>query len=246
LRLLPRSAILVSAGIWSGHLSLDTLKVFSASPAIETLSVLPFASGSSDPADLAYWAGLTQSVTTRLAALPAGRRVHVTPAGDVVARRVRSIRDAYVELGASHVIRGRPTSDATATHVQLDLVDVASERVVRTAGVSVTADERVVLQNRLVDAILGLVEITLTPEEMARLTVAPASAGARDFYLQGLGYLQDDSKDGEHRQRDRGLRAGAQARSETCAGLRRVRGGLLAEIHGEPRPAVGNRRTPDM
>jgi tetratricopeptide (TPR) repeat protein len=58
----------------------------------------------------------------------------------------------------------------------------------------VTDDQRAVRQNRLLEAILSMIEITPTPEELARMTVAPVAAGARDFYLQGLGYLQDESK----------------------------------------------------
>lgn len=168
----------------------------SSQPAsISTLSLLPIETKSSDPAEHAYWAGLTQALTTRLAALPAGRSVHVTPAADVVSRRVRTPLEARMELGATHVLRGFSTRDAAETHARLELVDIASNKAIRQGEVSVGNHERATLPNRLLDTILSMVDVTLTVGERTKVAApAAAAAGTHDFYLQGLGYLHDDSK----------------------------------------------------
>jgi tetratricopeptide (TPR) repeat protein len=162
---------------------------------ISTLSLLPIETKSSDPAEHAYWAGLTQALTTRLAALPAGRSVHVTPAADVVARRVRTPVEARMELGATHVLRGFSTRDGAETRTRLELVEISSNKTIREVEVSVGNHERETLQNRLLDTILSMVDVTLTAGERTKVAgPAAAAAGTHDFYLQGLGYLQDDSK----------------------------------------------------
>jgi tetratricopeptide (TPR) repeat protein len=190
------AVVLVAAGVQRGMIRMNWLPRPSAPPAIETLSVLPFETASSDPAERAYWSGLTQLVTTRLAALPAGRSVHVTPPADVITRRVTTPRDARMELGATHILRARVRSDEAGAAVHIELVDVSSGQVVRQADVTVGNDQRAALQNQLLEAILGLIDVSPTPQELKRLTSGPTAAGARDFYLQGLGYLQDDSKKG--------------------------------------------------
>ncbi len=171
----------------------DSATPRSAEP-ITTLSLLPIETDSGDPAEQAYWAGLTQAVTTRLAALPAGRNVYVVPATDVTARGVRTPADARVELGATHVIRGKSARDSTGTRADLELVDAASGATIRRSTITVAEHERAALQNRIVDTLLSMIDVTLTAAERNQMGAHPAAAGAHDFYLQGLGYLQDDSK----------------------------------------------------
>jgi serine/threonine protein kinase/tetratricopeptide (TPR) repeat protein len=166
-----------------------------SSEQISTLSLLPIETKSSDPAERAFWAGLTRALTTRLAALPAGRSVHVTPAADVVARGVRTPVEARMELGATHVLRGFSTRDGVETRTRLELVDISSNTTIREGEVSVGNHERETLQNRLLDTILSMVDVTLTAGERTKVAgPAAAAAGTHDFYLQGLGYLHDDSK----------------------------------------------------
>ena len=189
------AAILVVAAMQRGMIPANWPPL-SAPPAIQTLAVLPFETASADPAVRAYWSGLTQSVTSRLAALPAGRSVNVTPPGEVITRRVTTPREARQELGATHILRAQAKSDQAGATVHVELVDVSSGRTVRHADVTASANQREALQNQLLEAILTLIDVSPSPQELKRLTTAPAAAGARDFYLQGLGYLQDDGRTG--------------------------------------------------
>jgi eukaryotic-like serine/threonine-protein kinase len=160
---------------------------------ITTLAILPIATSSADTAARAYWTGLAREVASRLGALPAGRQIHVTPPADVITRRVDTPHDARLELGASHVIRGTANENG-AVHARLELVNTESGRVERATDISAAPDDRGALQNRVLDAVLSLIQVALSAEERARIVAPPAVAGADDFYLQGLGYLQDESR----------------------------------------------------
>ncbi len=184
--------IALTGSVWRGWVSAPLPA--SPAPSVATLALLPIESRDPDPAEHSYWSGLTEALTTRLGALPAGRQVHVTPAADVTARRVRTPDDARVELGASHVLRGVASQEGTFLHARLELVDTASKQVVRTSDIRVARDDRSVLQNRLLDAVLTMIEVTLTQTERTSLSAPRTSPEAGDLYLQGLGYLQDDSK----------------------------------------------------
>jgi tetratricopeptide (TPR) repeat protein len=161
---------------------------------VKTLALLPIQFTGEDAAERAYWNGLTASVSTRLGALPASMPLYVTPANEVNARQVRTVTDARMELGASHVVRGVATAANEKLSTRLDLVDTATDRVVRTIEVTATRDDRGALPTRILNAVLSLVDVTLSAAQRAQVAAPETVAGADDFYLQGLGYLQDDSR----------------------------------------------------
>src|SRR5688572_22908601 len=96
--------------------------------------------------------------------------------------------------GATQVLRGTADDEGGAVRVRLELVDPVAKRVMRAHEVTATDNGRDALDNRLLDAVLGLVDVTPTERERQTLAAPAAAAGAGDFYLQGLGYLQDDSR----------------------------------------------------
>jgi len=184
-------AVIVIAGLYGAAMSLWNPTTRTASD-IVTLTLLPISSPTGDATERAYWNGLTEAVSTRLGALPASLQLHVTPAADVRARQVTTGTDARQELGASHVVRGAAMNDGGTVRARLELVETSSNRVLRTTEVTASRDGRDVLPNRLLDAILGLVEVTLTPVQRTQVAVPTTVTTANDFYLQGLGYLQND------------------------------------------------------
>ena len=190
------SVVLASAmvaGLWTWDQSRADDRVVRSRPSA-TLALLPIQTSSGDEREQAYWAGLTQALVTRLGALAAGRSLHVTPFSDVLSRRVRDADDARIELGATHVLGGTADDQGGSVRVRLELVDAGSNRVMRGREVTASHAERGVLHNRLLDAVLSLLDVTPTERERATLTAPAATAGADDFYLQGLGYLQDDGR----------------------------------------------------
>ena len=157
-----------------------------------TLAVLPIEISSIDPVERAYWAGLANAVTAKLSNLPAARDLHVAPAADVTSRGVQTPLDARVELGATRVVRGTAEQTAGGVRARLELVDASDGRQLDTADVAVDRRDPAATQDRLVDAVLSLVGLTLTERERAPLRASYPAAGGYEFYLQGLGYLQND------------------------------------------------------
>jgi tetratricopeptide (TPR) repeat protein len=157
-----------------------------------TLAVLPLVMSSTDAAERAYWAGLTNAITAKLSSLPAARHLNVASAADVSSRGVQTPADARLELGATRVIRGRAEDAGGEVRATLELVDAADGRQLDTAVVAVDRRDPAATQDRLVDAVLSLVGVTLTERERAPLRASHPVAGGYDFYLQGLGYLQND------------------------------------------------------
>jgi tetratricopeptide (TPR) repeat protein len=161
---------------------------------VVTLALLPIDFQGNDASERAYWNGLSTAVSTRLGALPASLPLHVAPAVEVSTRRVRTVGDARIELGASHVVRGVAKADGERVVARLDLIEASSERVLRTSEISVERENRSALTNRIFDAVLGMVGVQSTPPKRRQVPAPVTLAGADDFYLQGLGYLQDDSR----------------------------------------------------
>ena len=67
----------------------------------KNLVVLPFQAIAAEGQDQAYCAGLTETVTTKLAGLPS---LEVPPTSEVRQRKVESIERARTELGANLVL----------------------------------------------------------------------------------------------------------------------------------------------
>jgi tetratricopeptide (TPR) repeat protein len=159
-----------------------------------TLAILPFDVQSADPAERAFWSGLAEAVVIKLTQLPPASRLHVIPSADVAARKVRTADDARVEIGATRIIRGRVSEENGAFQVSLDLADTHTGKTVRST--TLTADRRdpAASHNALAEAIVALLGVRLTASQRARLAAPEGGPGAYDFYLQGIGYLQNDDK----------------------------------------------------
>ncbi len=157
-----------------------------------TLAILPLQLTGADATERAYWAGLTNAVTAKLSSLPAARDLHVAAAADVASRRVQTADDARVELGATRVVRGAAVDRDGTVQATLELIDAITGQQLDTAVVTVDRADAASTQNRLLDAMVSLLGLTLTQRERAPLLAGQPAAGGYDFYLQGLGYLQDD------------------------------------------------------
>ena len=157
------------------------------------VAILPFDVESPDPAERAFWAGMSEALAAKLMQLPAAKRVNVIPSADLAARSVATPVDARVELGATRVLRARMGTSEGGFRSVLELVDVGGGEMVRTASVSLVRENPAASQNRLVDAVLSLLDVHLTARERARLITPEGRASAYDLYLQALGYMQDDA-----------------------------------------------------
>jgi serine/threonine-protein kinase len=154
------------------------------------LAVLPFEGDSVDASRKAYWSGLSDALTTKLAALPASYHLTVLSQGEIRRNGVTSARLARTELGATQLMTGKASGSPAV--VTLELRDTPTNRVigVRTVSVESPSDSRSP-EARAVEAAVSLLGLRLVARDRAALLAGEGGPGTYDFYLQALGYLQD-------------------------------------------------------
>ena len=154
----------------------------------KNLVVLPFRAIAADVQDRAYCAGLTETVTTKLAGLPS---LEVPPASEVHQRKVDSIERARTELGANLVLEASWQHAGDDVRINLSLIDTRSTKQLRTDTITGKARELFTLQDRVVSSAVEMLNVQLQPQQAQELTThGTIVLSAYDFYVQGLGYLQ--------------------------------------------------------
>jgi tetratricopeptide (TPR) repeat protein/TolB-like protein len=154
------------------------------------LAVLPFQADAADDSRKAYWSGLSDAVTTKLAALPASYHLTVLSQTEIHRNAVTTGRLARTELGATQLMTGKASGSPAA--ITLELTDTSTNRVlgVRTVSMDSTSDSRSP-EARTLEAAVSLLGLRLVARDRAALLAGEGGPGTYDFYLQALGYLQD-------------------------------------------------------
>jgi tetratricopeptide (TPR) repeat protein len=156
----------------------------------KNLVVLPFQAiaAAVQDQDRAYCAGLTETVTTKLAALPS---LEVPPTSEVRERKVDSIQRARTELGANLVLQASWQHAGDDVRINLSLIDARTAKQLRTDTITAQARDLFALQDRVVSSAVDMLNVRVQLQQAQELTAHGTTVlGAYDFYLQGLGYLQ--------------------------------------------------------
>jgi tetratricopeptide (TPR) repeat protein/TolB-like protein/tRNA A-37 threonylcarbamoyl transferase component Bud32 len=154
----------------------------------KNLVVLPFQAIAAEGQDQAYCAGLTETVTSKLAGLPS---LEVPPTGEVRERKVDTIQRARTELGATLVLQASWQHAGDNVRINLSLIDTRSAKQLRTDTITAQVKDLFALQDRVVSSAVDMLNIQLQPQQAEELTAHGTTAlSAYDFYVQGLGYLQ--------------------------------------------------------
>jgi non-specific serine/threonine protein kinase len=154
----------------------------------KNLVVLPFRAIAAEAQDQAYCAGLTETVTTKLAGLPS---LEVPPTSEVRERKVDSIERARTELGASLVLEASWQHAGDDVRINLSLIDTRTAKQLRTDTITAQAKDLFALQDRVVSSAVDMLNVQLQPREAQELTAhGTIVLSAYDFYVQGLGCLQ--------------------------------------------------------
>ena len=154
----------------------------------KNLVVLPFQAIATEGQDQAYCAGLTETVTTKLAALPS---LEVPQTSEVRQRKVDSIERARTELGANLVLEASWQHAGDDVRINLSLIDTRTARQLQTDTITAQAKDLFALQDRVVASAVDMLNVRVQPQQAQELTAHGTTAlGAYDFYVQGLGYLE--------------------------------------------------------
>jgi serine/threonine protein kinase/tetratricopeptide (TPR) repeat protein/TolB-like protein len=164
-------------------------------PREKLVAVLPFTVMSSDAREKPFSDGLTETLTAKLTQLTVDPTLQVVPAPEIRARGASTIDDVRKEFGATLVVEGNLQRSGDRVRINIAMVDAGTHRQIRAESLTIAASDPFAVQDQVVNATIGMLQLEVQPGERAALEAhGTEMAGAYDFYLQGLGYLQDYDK----------------------------------------------------
>ena len=164
-------------------------------PREKLVAVLPFTVMSSDLKEKPFSDGLTETLTAKLTQLTVDPTLQVVPAPEIRAKGASTIDDVRKEFGATLVVAGDLQRSGNRVRINIAMVDAGTRRQVRAETLTVAASDPFAVQDQVVNAAIGMLQLAVQPGEREALgTHGTQVASAYDFYLQGLGYLQNYDK----------------------------------------------------
>jgi len=166
-------------------------------PRAKLVAVLPFTVTSSDAKEKPFSDGLTETLTAKLTQLTVDPTLQVVPAPEIRAKGATTIDDVRKEFGATLVVEGDLQRSGNRVRINIAMVDAGTRRQLRAESLTIAASDPFAVQDQVVNAAVGMLQLEVQPGEREALgTHGTEVASAYDFYLQGLGYLQNyDNKE---------------------------------------------------
>jgi len=162
------------------------------------LAVLPFTNLGETASDQTFCDGLMETLTSHLTRMEKFQgSLWVVPAREIRERQVSSVADARKAFDVNLAVTGSVQQLKDKIRLALNLVDVDSERQLRSALIDVPREEMAALQDSTVMNMARMLEIQLGLEDREFLTAGGTdSPEAYDLYLAGRGFLwRFDEKD---------------------------------------------------
>lgn len=192
-----RGNVVARSFVVAGLFAAIALAIWSTIPAtapapvpLRTLVVLPFKTVGHTASQQYQAEGLSETLNAVLVKLSVGHNLQVLPAVQVRERQVKKPEDARKELGATVVLMGTVQYFENLVRVNCVLMDGASPIQLGGETVTVDAANPFLLQDRIVEAVVAMLDIKLPPVQQAALQDhGTRQPGAYEFYLQGRGYL---------------------------------------------------------
>ena len=159
-------------------------------PKAKNLTILPFRTIGTDANLQFYGDGLSETLNARLSELTLDRELQVVPFSEVRARKVDSVEGARNEFGANLLLNGTLQFSGDLVRATCVLIDTISGHQLRSQTVTVDRSNVFLVQDRVVEAAVQMLELELKAGERKSLSVQGSQQpGANDFYLQAKGYL---------------------------------------------------------
>lgn len=159
-------------------------------PTTRQLVVLPFTAVSGDEKTQNLCDGLVETLTARLTQFSSRDFLQVISAHEMRAARVATLEQARAQFGVNLAVVGGYHVAGDQVRVSYSLVDPQSGRAIAGDTVTAPASDPFLVEDRVVNGLLAMLEVTPAPEELRRMARRGTQvAGAYDFYIQGRGYL---------------------------------------------------------
>jgi tetratricopeptide (TPR) repeat protein/tRNA A-37 threonylcarbamoyl transferase component Bud32 len=161
-------------------------------PAQKHLAVLPFSISGEEAVGRALCDGLVETLASKLTRLEsAGDQLWIVPMSEVRAAGTATASAARRAFGVTLVVTGSAQVAQDRVRVTANLVDARTLRQLRsTAPLEMPLSDASLLQDSLVGAVAGLLELELDPGARRLIDQGGTQvAGAYDHYLRGRGHL---------------------------------------------------------
>lgn len=170
--------------------------VHPALPDKPSLVVLPFQNMSGD-AEQEYFAdGMVEDITTALSRI---RWLFVIARNSAFTYKGRAVdvRQVGRELGVRYVVEGSVRRAGDRVRITAQLVEAEAGRHIWADRFDGTLSDVFDLQDRVTEAIAGMIEPHLLRSEITRAQRSgTTNANAHDHFLRGLGHLHESTRDG--------------------------------------------------
>jgi serine/threonine protein kinase/tetratricopeptide (TPR) repeat protein len=161
-------------------------------PPDKQLAVLPFTVTGNDAETGAFGAGLTETLTAKLTQLTQDPQLQVVPATDVRTRHIASAEEARQEFGVNLVLEGNVHKIGNQIRINYILVDPRTRRQVRGRSLTVSSEDAFRAEDAVVNGAIDMLGLNARRKPSSDLeNYGTQVAGAYDYYLQGLGYLEN-------------------------------------------------------
>ncbi len=186
-------AALVAAGLLAAFYYNGKAKGFGVGkPTLVHLAVLPFTSTVDDPGTKAFCNGLTETLAVKLTQLTGSNPLQVVPTSEIRAEGIKNVEQARRGFGVTLVLEGSLQESGNRARITYSLVDAITMRQLSADTITADMSDVFGLQDRVVESVVDMLGLQLRLSDrhalVAHGTHEPA---AYDYYLRGLGYLQD-------------------------------------------------------
>jgi serine/threonine protein kinase/tetratricopeptide (TPR) repeat protein len=150
----------------------------------------------SQGSEAAFDSGLVDTLTSGLTELSERHHLAVIPPSEMRAHHVQTLEAARQEFGVNYGLMLSIQRAAGQVRVNYSLVDARSHEQLRGGTITAAASDPFALQDQVSARVTELLRLELEPQEKKTLSAhGTAEPAAYDFYLRGLGYLQNYDKE---------------------------------------------------
>jgi serine/threonine protein kinase/tetratricopeptide (TPR) repeat protein len=140
--------------------------------------------------------GLVDTLTSGLTELSERHHLAVIPPSEMRAHHVQTLEAARQEFGVNYGLMLNIQRATGQVRVNYSLVDARSHEQLRGGTITAGASDPFALQDQVSARVTELLKLELEPQEKKTLSAhGTTEPAAYDFYLRGLGYLQNYDKE---------------------------------------------------
>jgi len=191
------SALLIAAGLLAVFYHRDKVKGWFGlgKPTPIHLAVLPFISTGDDPNTKAFCNGLTETLAVKLTQLTGSYPLQIVPTSEVRAEGITNVEQARKGFGVNLVLEGSLQESGNRVRITYSLVDATSMRQLSADTITADMSDVFGLQDRVVESVVNMLGLQLQGgDRQALVAHGTQEPAAYDYYLRGLGYLQEYHK----------------------------------------------------